>query len=493
MLVNGLCFSAQAAENGAVSATVKAAAQELCGQMTERKQTCTVTLQNDSGSAPSAEEMYRQATTALGNGKDGDYLIWQVKSHNGSTGTSDGKVTYTYQMSYLTTAEQEAAVDQKVSEILKSLNLSGKSTYDKVKAIYRWLYTNIVIEEDVSRSMRDVSLQTAYGGLTNGISSCQGISEILCRLLGQEGITCRMVAGYSGPPQSNGSYFMNHVWNLVRVGSLYYNCDATWDSSLYKNEGRSIDYCFLRGEKTAFADNGTYVHVRCAYNGIDYASEAFYKECPMSDSDCKPGEGEPAKPSEPTKPTEPTKPVDPVKPTEPTKPSAPAEPTVPEGKEIKECQFTLSYTSKTYSGKALKPSVTVMDGEKKLVKGEDYTLSYRNNVDAGKASVTVKGKGNYVGSKKLTYKITKASGNKITASGKKLKRKKSKNQTFKLKVTVKKEGSVLSFKSSTKKVTVSKSGKVTVKKGYRGTAKITITATHTNYKTVKKTVKVEVK
>ena len=68
-----------------------------------------------------------------------------------------------------------------------------------------------------------------------------------------------------------------------------------------------------------------------------------------------------------------------------------------------------SIADKEYTGSAIKPSVTVKDGSKKLVSGTDYTVSYSNNVEPGTAKVTVKGKGNYTGSKSITFTITKSS------------------------------------------------------------------------------------
>lgn len=81
----------------------------------------------------------------------------------------------------------------------------------------------------------------------------------------------------------------------------------------------------------------------------------------------------------------------------------------------------------TYTGKAIKPTVTVKDGDKKLVNGTDYTVSYKNNTNIGTATVTITGKGNYTGTKTLTFKIVpkkvaltgKASGAKETLSWKK--------------------------------------------------------------------------
>lgn len=62
-------------------------------------------------------------------------------------------------------------------------------------------------------------------------------------------------------------------------------------------------------------------------------------------------------------------------------------------------------SSRTYTGKAIKPSVTVTYNGKKLQKGRDYTVAYKNNTAIGKATVIITGKGSYTGTKKLTFKI----------------------------------------------------------------------------------------
>lgn len=66
--------------------------------------------------------------------------------------------------------------------------------------------------------------------------------------------------------------------------------------------------------------------------------------------------------------------------------------------------------SATYTGKAFEPDVIVKDGETTLVKDTDYTLSYTNNINAGTATVTVTGKGNYTGTNSTcTFEISNAS------------------------------------------------------------------------------------
>ena len=63
--------------------------------------------------------------------------------------------------------------------------------------------------------------------------------------------------------------------------------------------------------------------------------------------------------------------------------------------------FSLSYTSTMYTGTEKKPTVK-NDGS---LKSSDYTVSYANNVNAGTATVYIKGKGKYTGTVSLTFEI----------------------------------------------------------------------------------------
>lgn len=67
----------------------------------------------------------------------------------------------------------------------------------------------------------------------------------------------------------------------------------------------------------------------------------------------------------------------------------------------------LSKTSYTYNGKEKKPIVTVTDSKgRKLKKNTDYKVTYAKACkNPGKYTVTVKFKGNYTGTKKLSYTI----------------------------------------------------------------------------------------
>ena len=58
-----------------------------------------------------------------------------------------------------------------------------------------------------------------------------------------------------------------------------------------------------------------------------------------------------------------------------------------------------------YTGKALKPELNITYKGQELVQGKDYTVSWKNNKKIGTATVTVTGKGFYIGKKTATFKI----------------------------------------------------------------------------------------
>ena len=73
-------------------------------------------------------------------------------------------------------------------------------------------------------------------------------------------------------------------------------------------------------------------------------------------------------------------------------------------------------SSKTYTGSAIEPSVTVTLNNKILKENEDYTVTYSNNISIGTAKILIKGIGNYVGEKTITFEIVAPTASKINLS-----------------------------------------------------------------------------
>ena len=93
----------------------------------------------------------------------------------------------------------------------------------------------------------------------------------------------------------------------------------------------------------------------------------------------------------------------------------------------------LKTTSYTYNGKARKPEIIAIDSKGKTISSSNYTVSYKDNKNVGIATAIIKFKGNYEGTKKLTFTIKPkgTSLNKVSAGKKKFKAswKKQKTQT----------------------------------------------------------------
>lgn len=83
---------------------------------------------------------------------------------------------------------------------------------------------------------------------------------------------------------------------------------------------------------------------------------------------------------------------------------------------ISKCTITVK--NATYTGKEVKPSVTVKNGKTTLKSGTHYTVKYKNNTKIGKATVTITGvsKNGYTGSKSVTFNILPAGVKSIKAT-----------------------------------------------------------------------------
>lgn len=70
------------------------------------------------------------------------------------------------------------------------------------------------------------------------------------------------------------------------------------------------------------------------------------------------------------------------------------------------CTVTTKYSAYGYTGKAIKPTVTVKTvSGTTLKKGTNYTVSYENNVKCGTATIVVEGIGKYSGTVRCTFEI----------------------------------------------------------------------------------------
>jgi len=75
-------------------------------------------------------------------------------------------------------------------------------------------------------------------------------------------------------------------------------------------------------------------------------------------------------------------------------------------RDIGDSEITVStVTDKTFTGKAIKPKPVLRFNGKRLKLGTAYRLKYSHNKPLGNATITITGKGNFSGTRKITFRI----------------------------------------------------------------------------------------
>ena len=213
---------------------------------------------------PTYEEAYELVQAAMahtGKPNEGDYLWRHVHTYGYFPATNEHRIFY--QADYYTTAEQEAWMDEKIAEVLNGLGVWGMSEYDRIRAIYDYVCDHVVYDNVHGDDYQP--MYTAYAALHDGTAVCEGFVTLLYRMLLTAGIDNRAIFCYLGGYE--------HAWNIVKLGGVYYNVDATWDA--HYPDGRQF---FLLCDES-FRTNPS--HERAD----EYSTDAFYALYPMSATD----------------------------------------------------------------------------------------------------------------------------------------------------------------------------------------------------------------
>lgn len=138
-----------------------------------------------------------------------------------------------YEFIYLETKEQTDEVDAKIDALFDKWEIDTMQEYQKVRKIHDYVVKNAKYDMSVKGN-------SAYYNLLEHKSACQGYAALLYKMLTRAGIPCRVITGMADGQK--------HAWNIVKLGSFWYNLDATWDDPIGVNEEKYVSYdYFLRG------------------------------------------------------------------------------------------------------------------------------------------------------------------------------------------------------------------------------------------------------
>ena len=196
-------------------------------------------------------------------GQEGDALLYGYAGCNVSYSTA-GYIKYT--MSYHSNAEQEAKLTEAVAVAMTKLQLNGLSEAKKIIKIHDYICNNV----DYAYNSTEEQIYTAYGALCTGKAVCQGYAVLFYRLCKEAGLSVRIISG-----TGNGGA---HGWNIVRIGSKYYNVDCTWDGQ----DADTYNEYLLKSE--ADFRNHTRESWKVADSHyLDYTSAEFNTQYPMTE------------------------------------------------------------------------------------------------------------------------------------------------------------------------------------------------------------------
>ena len=203
--------------------------------------------------------MLALATAHTGVGNEGDYLLWQLKTAEYSAEYTEKDGYYyldiRYQFGYYTSyISEESYVSQQVKAIIDGFGFTESTDdYTKILSIYSFVCDTVAYDYDHLEDEKYTAHFTAFAALRDGKAVCLGYAALMYRLLLEAGIDCRIIAGYDAETG------VEHAWNIVQLGDVYYNLDSTWDAGY-------VDYAYFLKNQASFAD-----HIReTAYDSQDF-------------------------------------------------------------------------------------------------------------------------------------------------------------------------------------------------------------------------------
>ena len=171
---------------------------------------------------------------AMGGGSTQIYDISYSESEKAYVGEVSGSGGYGEKRDRY----QEAT--KKLDEVITSLNLDGKSDYDKFKAVTNWIVSNVRYDDDnETKYQHDLT-----GAVLDGLAVCDGYAGTFYYMANAVGLNALFEDGITN------SNRIRHAWNLVQIDGTYYYVDPT--NAYFKEDGEPGRELLL-GQKYLFS------------------------------------------------------------------------------------------------------------------------------------------------------------------------------------------------------------------------------------------------
>ncbi|WP_446897289.1 transglutaminase domain-containing protein [Clostridium sp. LBM24168] len=176
-----------------------------------------------------------------------DLRAWYERASGTIERENDSSVKMTINFKYDGTKneliQKNNEVNREVKRIVSSVTNSGMKDYEKELALHDYVVNNAKYDEraDVDINSMPEDSYTAYGILVKGTGVCQGYADAMYRLLNEAGIENTMVIGEA----NNGTGWIGHAWNIVKIQGKYYQLDTTWDDPVSYNGSNILSHSYF--------------------------------------------------------------------------------------------------------------------------------------------------------------------------------------------------------------------------------------------------------
>lgn len=207
-------------------------------------------FENDQVNKDLENEVYKEETgdpkgghtmASMGGGLTNIYDITYSESEKAYIGEVTGSGGY---------GSKKDRYDQtvkKLNEVIKNLNLDGKSDYDKFKAVTNWIVSNVTYDSHYN-GKPNIPAGTEYphdmtGAVLDKYAVCDGYAGLFYYMANAVGLKALYEDGTSISEQKG------HAWNLVKMDGVYYYVDPT--NAYFKEDGEPGSEV-LHGQKYFF-------------------------------------------------------------------------------------------------------------------------------------------------------------------------------------------------------------------------------------------------
>ncbi len=183
----------------------------------------------------------RQIFVIRGNlmGDDHQKIMYDEK-------TKSYKGIFYYSVTYNLSNERYSQTITKLKEVMESLDLDGKTDYEKCKAIREWIGKNVKYDREFVKDTANCPRKNAHdmtGAILDGYAVCDGYAFLFHYMANAVGLLTLIEEGYQ---ISSG---LQHAWNLVRIDETFYYTDNT---SISLDKDGNVNGEFLLGQDTMF-------------------------------------------------------------------------------------------------------------------------------------------------------------------------------------------------------------------------------------------------